>query len=260
MEFAPFTPDPQAAAAADVVVLAGDIDVGVKGVRWAARAFAGKPVIYVTGNHEFYGGHWHTTLAQMRAEAEALGVHFLENDSLEIDGVRFLGCSLWTNFEYFGRDRRHRAMLDVENGMNDFKLIKAEPLRDVYWKTKRHRITARHVLRRHEESLAWLIEELPKDDPWSTVVVVHHAPRAESIPEIYKGNPLTPGYASRLADDLMAAARLWVHGHVHDLFDYSVGRSRVVCNPRGYKLHGRGIENSKFNPGLLVTFDDERGR
>ncbi len=164
LEFEPFIPDPQAVAEADVVVLAGDIDVGVNGIRWAAEAFAGKPVVYVAGNHEFYDGHWDNSLGEMRAEAKALRIHFLENDSVEIDGLRILGCTLWTDFDYFGRDRRNGAMHQVESrtGMTDFGVIKADPLPDVHWKTKRHRLTALHTLRRHQESLAWLQGELPR--------------------------------------------------------------------------------------------------
>lgn len=252
IEFAPFTPDPQAATAADVVVLAGDIDKGVKGIRWAAEAFAGKPVIYVAGNHEFYGGHWANTLAEMRAEAKALGIHFLENDSVEIDGLRFLGCALWTDFQYLQHEHRTGAMRAAERGMNDFRLIKATPLPDVHWNTKRHRLTALHTLRRHQQSLAWLRQDLPKGDLARTVVVVHHAPRAESVASRFADDSLTPAFASRLPDDLLLGARLWVHGHMHDSCDYLVGsRTRVVCNPRGYPLSRGGFENPAFNPGLL---------
>src|SRR6185369_1404446 len=69
----------------------GDINKGELGIHWAASTFPGKQVIYVAGNHEFYGGHWDSTLTTMRAEAKQSGIHFLENDSIEIDGVRFLG-------------------------------------------------------------------------------------------------------------------------------------------------------------------------
>jgi predicted phosphodiesterase len=78
-EFAHFEPDPMAVARADVVVLAGDIDVGVAGIEWAAQAFKAKPVVYVCGNHEFYGHHWEDTLVRMRAAADRCGVYFLED-------------------------------------------------------------------------------------------------------------------------------------------------------------------------------------
>jgi hypothetical protein len=184
--------------------------------------------------------------------AKGCGIHFLENDSVEIDGMRFLGCTLWTDFDYFGREHRNGAMHDVERGINDFHVIKADPLPDVYWRTKRHRLTALHTLRRHQASLAWLREELPKGNPACTVVVIHHCPRAESIPERYASDKLTPAFASKLPDDLLAGARLWVHGHIHDSCDYRVGPARVVCNPRGYPLAGGGNENPDFDPSLLL--------
>jgi hypothetical protein len=247
LEFAPFTPDPQATAEADVVVLAGDIDKGVNGIRWAAEDFAGKPVVYVAGNHEFYGGHWDTTLAEMRAEAKALGIHFLEDDSVEIDGIRFLGCSLWTDFEYFqytGRERRKGAMQAAERGMNDFRLIQADPLPNVQ-NTRRDLLTAQHTLDRHKWSLGFLGVELNGGGlpPTRTVVVVHHAPRAESVAPRYADHSLNPAFASRLPDNLLTGATLWVHGHTHASCSYQVGSTRVECNPRGYPLSGGGFEN-----------------
>jgi Icc-related predicted phosphoesterase len=216
VEFAPFVPGADASAAADVVVLAGDIHKGVLGIRWAAETFPGKPVVYVAGNHEFYGGHWERTLAEMRAEAKELGIQFLENDSIEIGGVRFLGCTLWTDFEYFrysGRDRRKGATFAAERGMNDFYLIAAEPLHEGQWGNRGPRLSALHTVHRHQESLAWLRGELPKGDPARTVVVVHHAPRAESVAPRFGDHPLTPAFASRLPDKLLRSAALWVHGH-----------------------------------------------
>jgi Icc-related predicted phosphoesterase len=261
MEFAPFTPDPQAVEEADVVVLAGDIHKGVMGIRWAAETFPSKPVIYVAGNHEFYGGHWDQTLAEMRAEAKALGIHFLENDSVEIDGLRFLGCTLWTDFDYFqykGRDRRKGAMLAAERGMNDFYLIAAEPLHEGQWGNNGPRLSALHTLCRHQHSLTWLRRELPKGAPARTVVVVHHCPRAESVAPRWVDHSVTPCFASRLPTKVLLGAGLWVHGHTHDSHDYLVGnRTRVVCNPRGYPLPSGADENRAFNLGLLLEVQQQ---
>jgi hypothetical protein len=266
LEFAPFAPDPQAVDEADVVVLAGDIDKGAKGIRWAAETFPGKPVVYVAGNHEFYGGQWDATLAEMRAEAKPLGIHFLEDDAVELGGIRFVGCTLWTDFNYFpsaGLERRKgsmqaAAMQDAERGMNDFRLIKADPLPDVQntaGSTRGDRLTAQHTLDRHKWSLGFLGVELNGGGlpPTRTVVVVHHAPRAESVAPRYADHSLNPAFASRLPDDLLTGATLWVHGHTHASCSYQVGSTRVECNPRGYPLSGGGFENPAFNPGLLVS-------
>src|SRR3989442_5778678 len=99
LEFAAFELDRTAAEAADVVVLAGYIHQGTEGIGWARQTFPDKPIVYVAGNHEFYGHHWTRLLDELRLQAGAHGVHFLENESITVQGIRFLGCSLWTDFE-----------------------------------------------------------------------------------------------------------------------------------------------------------------
>lgn len=93
----------------DLVVLAGDIAIGVDGIRWAKRAFAGRPVIYVLGNQEFYGGDFASTIREARAAVEGSNVHLLENDAIEFQGYRILGCTLWTDFECYGVESRTKA-------------------------------------------------------------------------------------------------------------------------------------------------------
>ena len=255
LEFAPFTPDPQAIDEADVVVLAGDIDLGARAARWAADTFEGKPVIYIAGNHEFYGGHWEGTLHDLREACQIANIHFLENDPVTITGVRFLGCTLWTDFDYFqyrGRERRKGAMQAGQRGLNDFRLIEASPLKGTNPDAFARTVTPQHMLLRHQESVAWLRKELPKGDADKTVAVVHHCPRAESVAARWRDHPLTPCFASRLPDELLAQAALWVHGHTHDSFNYQIGPTRVVCNPRGYPRAGGASENPAFDPGLLV--------
>src|SRR5687768_7021553 len=99
LEFAPYAP---ASVRADVIVLAGDIHVGVKGIQWAQSAFGDTPVIYVAGNHEYYRQSYPDHLKKMREAAEGTNVRFLENASTEIEGIVFLGCTLWTDFKLFG--------------------------------------------------------------------------------------------------------------------------------------------------------------
>lgn len=106
VEFAPFVPDATVLQGVDAVVLAGDIHQGTRGIEWARKTFSSLPVIYVAGNHEFYGHHWDRLLDELRAAAELWDVHFLENDAVSLGGVRFLGCTLWSDFEYFGGRNR----------------------------------------------------------------------------------------------------------------------------------------------------------
>lgn len=247
VEYAPFVPDRQAVAAADVVVLAGDIDVGTEGLSWAARTFIGKPIVYVAGNHEFYRGHWDTTLQQLRARAAELVIHFLENDAVQIGHVRFLGCTLWTDFALTGENQKEQAMCEASHSMADYRCIQAgSPAR---------RLTPNDTIERHRQSRAWLERELAASAP-RTVVVTHHLPHGRSVSPKYEGDTLNPAFASDPPTALLQRADLWIHGHTHESARYVVeGGERstlVVCNPRGYGPYADGFENTAFNPGLVL--------
>lgn len=239
---------------ADAVMLAGDIDEGLKGLRWARQAFPDKPIVYVAGNHEFYRRDWVRHLRDMRVLAKELDIHFLERDSVEIAGVRFLGCTLWTDFEINGLEQAQACMREAQRCMNDYRLIRflrSSGSAEFFWVRSKHIVPAL-TLRRHRDSVAWLEDALSQGSPERTVVVTHHAPHPRSVPAAYEGDPLTPAYASDL-ERLMGRSALWVHGHMHESCDYMVRGTRVVCNPRGYS-HGtppRG-ENDSFSPGLLI--------
>ncbi len=275
VEFSPFTPDPETVKAADVIILAGDIHQGIKGITWARKSFPDKPIVYVAGNHEFYGHHWDQLPDQLREAARAQDVYFLENESVTINGVRFLGTTLWTDFEYCGLSRRSQCMREVEGHLMDYKDIKAETIQpetvsailglqdghkgSVRWTRK---LTAVHTLAQNQSSIAWLKSELfkerPSDKALATVVVSHHYPNKNSTPPRYLQDLTTAGFGSKLPTDLLTQAALWIHGHTHDSFDYRIGDEqksvRVVCNPRGYPLSRvtDTYENSKFNPKLLI--------
>src|SRR3954470_22041676 len=110
---------------ADVLVLAGDVDVGVRGIELAKAWARGRPVLYVAGNHEFYGEAVPRHVGKMADAAKGSSVELLENREVEIGGVRFLGCTLWTDFELFGD--RARCMAAAQSAMNDFRRIRVEP-------------------------------------------------------------------------------------------------------------------------------------
>lgn len=230
-EFEPFEPDLHACSLADVVVLAGDIDSGSRGIEWAVELSAmanNKPIIMVAGNHEFYGGHFDQTLVDMRAAAKGSPVHVLENDALVVGGVRFLGCSLWTDFKLHGDGTQQlQALATVGRSITDFQLIA--------FGNARRRLQPLDTVERHLQSRAWLEDQLNKPFGGPTVVVTHHAPSEQSIAPIYKRNKLSPAFSSNM-EALMGAERvaLWIHGHVHDSFDYEINGTRIVCNPRGY--------------------------
>ena len=226
---------------ADVVVLAGDIANSDFGVQWAERSFPGRVVAYVPGNHEFYGMDFaDVPESSGRARVlhrQALYVH--ESLQASDTGIRVLGTTLWTDFNLYGNGRA--AMEFSATRMHDYKAIKVG-YRYLY---------PEDTLAEHRRCREWLAAKL--DEPFSgkTVVVTHHAPHIASVHMRFAGNPMNAAFASDLTE-MVGKADLWIHGHMHDSFDYRIGNCRVVCNPRGYPTKDGGTENAAFNPGLVV--------
>jgi predicted phosphodiesterase len=229
----------------DVVVLAGDIDVGAKAVEWAAKQFEGIPVLYVHGNHEAYGKNLEDMHAEIQSACSAASnVHFLNTADFILNDVRFLGATLWTDFRLLGDDERQVSMFACENGMNDYKRIR---LRNKDYRKLRAADTAQF----HSIQKGWLRKKLDEEFQGKTVVVTHMAPTIQSISPEYCRDPVSAAYASRL-DDLVAKADLWIHGHTHESSDYRIEKCRVVSNPCGYKNKSGDPENQRFNANFVV--------
>lgn len=228
---------------ADVVILAGDIDVNLRALPWAKRF--GKPVIYLLGNHEFYGQHFERIIEETRAQTEDTQIHFLDNDELVIEGVRFLGGTLWTDFQVFGQARSIVVMMTCQQMINDFKQITIGP--------EKRRLRPEDTVEMYEATVSFLKSKLMEPFDGKTVVITHHAPSLESVAERFKHDILTPGFASNLTHLMGPEIDLWIHGHVHNSSDYVCNGTRVVCNPRGYQHEGASSsENKDFNPVLVV--------
>ncbi|MCE8019974.1 metallo-dependent phosphatase [Halomonas sp. MCCC 1A11036] len=228
--------------AADVVILAGDIHRHAEGLAWAAARFAGLPILYVPGNHEFYGSCMPLLRQALAAEAERLGIHLLDNRSLTLGGVRFHGTTLWTDFALYADDPGFDPALSEEKArwlMPDFSIIE---------QPEGERFSPAESQRLHTEALAWLAVELamPCDGP--RVVISHHAPLADCIPSRYRGDALSPAFASHLPA-MMGRMDLWIHGHVHEPVDSEVNGTRVLANPGGYPGE---FEPPLFVPDLIV--------
>ncbi len=242
LEFGSFEPKQ---TDADVVVLAGDVATGAKGLRWARRAFPHSLSLCIAGNHEYYGSNYQHVLRQCQ-EAAGEGTLFLENASAVIGGVRFVGCTLWSDFRLYGDGDRQRVAMDMaREQISDFRQIS---FRDSDG-TKR-RFTPMDAAFLHQQSRTYLGEALaaPFDGP--TIVVSHFLPGRASIAEEFIGDPLNPYFCSDLTE-LMEEHEpaVWVHGHTHSSCDYRVGKTRVVCNPRGY---APSELNPHFDPVLTV--------
>jgi Icc-related predicted phosphoesterase len=235
----------------DVIVLAGDIAEGVDGIRWARETFVTKEIVYVAGNHEYYDRQWEALNKDMRGIAKHMDVYFLDQDSVELFGVRFLGATLWTDFALFGEKKKRTAMFECQRYMNDYKCIQTSYAPPGVESARSRLLEPRDTMRMHERAVTWLNQELDAGDPDKTVVVTHHAPLRQSVHPRHESDILTAAYASSL-EHLMGRSRLWVHGHMHHSSDYLVSGTRVICNPRGYTIRDGSKENDGFNPVCVV--------
>jgi hypothetical protein len=172
--------------------------------------------------------------------AKDTNVHVLENSAVEIGGYSFLGCTLWTDFAL--RVNPEHAMNNAERLMNDFRLVSNGGYAQ--------RLRARDVAQLHCASVAWLCDELKNHDPSTTVIVMHHAPSPLCEASQYLGAPLSPAFVANL-DGIIepSGVALWIYGHTHHNVDFTLGKTRVLSNQRGYPSQ----KCPRFDPGLVVT-------
>jgi predicted phosphodiesterase len=217
---------------ADLLVLAGDIANGVEAIElfrdWPV------PVLYLAGNHEFYGHAIEQVRIDLPKAAAGTSVTFMDNDVVDFGGVRFLGTTLWTDYRLELNRTQRQLMENAELRLNDhFRIRCSDGI-----------FTTAKALAEHETARAWLAHELDKPYDGKTVVVSHHGPHPLSVHPRYVGEALNAAFVSNLTE-LLPKADLWIHGHVHDNFDYRVAGCRVVANPRGYALNRNSVETAK---------------
>ncbi|HEY8708828.1 MAG TPA: metallophosphoesterase [Burkholderiaceae bacterium] len=229
---------------ADVVILAGDIARPREAVGWALRFE--KPVLYVLGNHEFYGSSIDGAADELKRLCAGTHVHVLDNSEIVIGRVRFLGTTLWTDFELFGAgEKKVAAMAEARRLIRDFSRIALAEAADAVFSPE----DSAALFQRHA---GWLDGRLAAAHDGPTVVITHHAPSRKSIHPRFVDSLLNACFVSD-AERLIGAdrAQLWIHGHTHDSFDYFVNGTRIVCNPRGYAKAGVN-ENPLFDPDLMI--------
>jgi 3',5'-cyclic AMP phosphodiesterase CpdA len=225
----------QAAAAADLVLVLGDVCEGPAGLAWVAATFRDLPALYVSGNHEFYRHDLAELPQALAQQAAASGnVRFLDNTAAEftIRGrrLRVLGATLWTDY----------ALYDGTPARDSMELAAAR----MY---DHHRIAfgagrifqPDDALALHRRAAAWLEGELARAFPGTTIVATHHAPSPRSIEPRFQGDRMSPAFGSDL-EWLMTRYRppLWLHGHTHYNVDYRVGDTRVASHQWGYPHEG----------------------
>ena len=201
-------------------------------------------VIYIMGNHEFYNGKFYAGIDYMREElAKYPNIYMLEQDTKIIDDVTFVGATLWTDMNRGDPLTMHA----IEGMMNDFRIIKND-------KRNYAPMSARDVADRHARTLGYFRSVLAEQHDRKFVVVGHHTPSFQSAHPMYAHETLmNGGYHSDLSEFILdhPQIKLWTHGHTHHPFDYVIGETRIVCNPRGYENDGYS-EQTGWNPNIVL--------
>jgi predicted phosphodiesterase len=269
----------------DVLILSGDICVakdidrpekGSRVVDFFKRcSFQFPNVVYVMGNHEHYHGDFATSpviIQKMIAENHLNNVHFLDKESVVINDVLFVGGTLWTDMN----KEDPLTLYQITRRMNDFQIVSnsdrkvsykimvavldesgnakigadGKPVYQAEFHERNAAFTPEDAVVDHKAMLKFLTETLTDVAPWQSVVVVgHHAPSKSSTHPRYKNETLMNGaYSSELSEFILdhPEIKLWTHGHTHEDFDYMIGSTRVVCNPRGYINYEARADNFKL--------------
>lgn len=210
---------------ADLVILAGDTNLGIKGIEWVKENIRDKPVIYILGNHEYYKGSYPNTLHKIIKASEDSNVIVLENNRFEIEGIRFHGTTLWTDFSLLGNPVEYGIICQAK--MNDYKQIRRDP--------SYSKLRTIDTFKIHQFSISWLQESLEDSANFKNVVITHHAPSLKSVPDLYKDDPVTSAYASNLEGFISRYKPMyWIHGHIHTPVRYKIADTEIICNPHGY--------------------------
>lgn len=216
----------------DLVILAGDIDLLNRGVKWSNETFS-SDVIYCSGNHEFYRGHLIRTREKMEAAA-ASHVHVLDNQVWMSNNVRFLVATSWTDFS--GTGDVVAASNACVREMNDFRMIRTG--------SEYRRIRPADLIELNRASYEFLRDHLAIPFAGQTVVVTHHCPIPEASGSEHSGH-LSAAYFNRW-HELVDQADFWIFGHTHHAIDRSFGRCRLISNPRGYPSEKTGFDSCKI--------------
>jgi len=209
---------------ADIVIMAGDIDIGNGGLKWALENIKDKPVLYVLGNHEFYTHRHPDLVAQLKLESAGTNISILEKDTITINGVHFHGCSLWTDYAFNNEVLRDQAICQAM--MSDYQwIMDAETGK---------KLVAEQTVQMHKASLQWLEQSLMRHAGECNVVITHHAPNPLSLPEHRRRGSIAAAYVTDLTALITRhSPSLWIHGHCHKVSSYVIGNCMVTCNPGG---------------------------
>ena len=235
--------------AESVLCLAGDIGLFHRANTWLsilkhlAKRF--KAVVFVAGNHEFYHNSYFDQIEMLQKEIKLPdNVHFLENNSIEIEDTVFIGATLWTNMD----DWDEMTMRLAHRAMTDYQCMRTG---------MGHMAQVSDTILKFEESEKYIFDTMVEymvksDKPWKQVVLTHHMPSYESVNARFKGDNLNAAFATELGNKIYQcmSPNVWIHGHTHDSCDYMIGTdTQVICNPYGYRAQE---VNPKYNKELVI--------
>jgi len=200
-------------------------------------------VFYVAGNHEHYGYTYHKTIPHLK-EMMPANVTVLEKEAVEYNGVLFLGGTLWTDMN----KNDELTLYHMKSMMNDYRQVTMlNEAKNVY-----HRLIPEHTVAEHvktKQLFRFFLEENRAKKNLPVVVCTHHSPSKVSTHPRYTHDVIMNGaYSSDLSEFILdhPEIKVWTHGHTHDMFDYQIGDTRIICNPRGYKNYEQQAE--EFDP------------
>lgn len=232
---------------ADVIVLAGDIDTGKRGVEWAIEESErlSKPVIYVSGNHEYYHHEYFSLRNVMSQMCDDTDVHCLDCGVFVSGGVRIIGATLWTDYEVNTHSSKDLAMRIVEGSLADHRVIKYKSGDEI------KRFMPHDALSIHKKELGWIEQQLASHFNGKTVVVTHHGPHPLCQHPGFPLSEITTAFHSDLSKLIeQYGIDLWVYGHTHANLDVVVSNTRIVSNQAGYP--GENVQGFKANFVITV--------
>ena len=199
-----------------------------------------KYVIYVVGNHEHYHGDFRDTLRDLKYNLHYLpNLYILDKEKVTLEGVTFVGGTLWTDMN--GEDPM--TLHAIGSMMNDFRCVKNSNKKvsfrdaDGNFHERVAKFSPEDAVEEHKKTVEYIRQVVEGKDDQKFVVVGHHAPSKLSTHPRYQNDTLMNGGYSSTLDFFIEAhpqIKLWTHGHTHEVFDYVLNQTRIVCNPRGY--------------------------
>jgi predicted phosphodiesterase len=203
-----------------------------------------REVIYVMGNHEHYGYQFHKTYDHIKSQLPS-NVHLLEKESYEIDGVIFMGGTLWTDMN----NHDQLTLYHMKSMMNDYRQVTMlNETNGAYHKLQPEKTVTEHI-KTKQYFTQQLSENRQSGRNKPVVVCTHHSPSKASTHPRYADDVIMNGaYSSDLSEFILdnPEIKVWTHGHTHHQFDYMIGDTRIICNPRGYKHYEQQAE--EFDP------------